>query len=329
MSPEDMAQVLRQLPKFKHPDLLVSMDTLDDAGVYRINEQTALVQTVDVLTPIVDDPYDYGCIVAANSLSDVYAMGGQPLTALNIIGFPLGKISHQVVSEILRGGAEKVKEAGAIIVGGHTIRDPEVKYGLAVTGVVHPQRIITNGQAKVGDILILTKPLGIGLITTANMNKPVPDDLLRRITRSMTTLNKTASEVMLKIGVNACTDVTGFGLFGHAYEIAYESKVSLEISVDRVPLFEEAKTFARQNMMPGGSFSNKKYYGQFVKVPPDIPEDIQDVCFDAQTSGGLLMAVANEKVDAMLKELHNQGVKDAAIIGEVVPKQAEAILLTK
>ena len=320
---------MRQLPKFEDPNLLVGMETLDDAGVYRISDEIALVQTVDIFTPLVDDPYDYGCIVGANSLSDVYAMGGRPLTVLNIIGFPPGKMDQNIVAEILRGGAEKVKEAGAVIVGGHSINDPEVKYGMAVTGLIHPKHIITNSGAQPGDVLILTKPLGIGIITMANIMEKLPDDLMKRVTRSMTTLNKTAAEVMIKIGVNACTDITGFGLIGHAYEIAQMSNVSLKISASKLPLFEEAIGLARKNIMPGGSFSNKDYYGPFVEAEPGIPQEIQDVCFDAQTSGGLLMTVDNKKADSMLKELHRQKVQDTVIIGEVVPKQEKSVLLTK
>ncbi|MFH1232089.1 MAG: selenide, water dikinase SelD, partial [Planctomycetota bacterium] len=214
MSPKNLAQVLRQLPKFEDPNMLVGSDTLDDAGVYRITDDVALVQTVDIFTPVVDDPYDYGAIVAANSLSDVYAMGGKPLTVLNIIGFPAKKMDPNIIAEILRGGAEKIKEAGALIIGGHSIIDPEIKYGMSVTGLIHPKRIITNANAKTGDILILTKPLGVGIITMANTMDKASDDLMKRLVKSMATLNKTASEIMIKIGVNACTDITGFGLIG-------------------------------------------------------------------------------------------------------------------
>lgn len=329
MSPKDMAQVLRRLPKVIDPNLLVSMETLDDAGVYRISDEIALVQTVDIFTPPVDDPYDYGCIVAANSMSDIYAMGGKPLTVMNILGFPAKKMDHEIIAEILRGGADKVKEAGAVIVGGHSMIDPEPKYGMAVTGLVHPQRIITNSQAQPGDVLILTKPLGIGILTMAKtMDQEVPDDVMKRMIQSMSTLNKTASEVMIKIGVTAATDVTGFGLIGHASEIAQISKVSLRIWVDKLPLFKEAEEFARKNIMPGGSFSNKDYYGPLVKVEGSIPQETQDICFDAQTSGGLLITTNKTRAKAMIKELRNQGVKDATIIGEVLDKQEKAIILS-
>ena len=329
MSPKDLAQVLRQLPKFMDPNLLVGIDALDDAGVYRISDEVALVQTVDVLTPLVDDPYDYGCIVAANSLSDVYAMGGKPLTVLNILGFPPGKLEQSIVVEILRGGADKVKEAGAVIVGGHSIKDAEIKYGMAVTGIVHPKRIISNSGAKAGDVLILTKLLGTGIITTANMIEKLPDKLMKQVSQSMSALNKTAADVMLQVGVNAAKDVTGFGLVGHGYEIAQMSDVTMKISVSKLPVFKEAEEFARQNIMAGGSFSNKDYYGQFVKAEAEIPQEIVDICFDAQTSGGLLMTVDSKKSDQMLKVLHKHGVEDAAIIGEVIPKQEKQIILTK
>lgn len=329
MSCADVTQVLRQLPKFEHPNLLVGVETMDDAGVFRISPETALVQTVDVITPVVDDPYDYGSIAAANALSDIYAMGGKPLTAMNIIGFPINKLDESVLLKILQGGAEKLKEAGVVLVGGHSIKDQEVKYGLTVTGLIHPERIITNAKAKPGDRLILTKPLGIGIITTANRMEAIPQDLMKRITHSMATLNQKASEIMLKIGVNACTDVTGFGLFGHACEMAQMSQVTLTISVSKVPWFKEAEEYVAKGCLPGGSISNKEYFGPSVKTEPRIPQELQDICFDAQTSGGLLMAVDNKKANAMLKELHNQGVKDAAIIGEVITKQEKSILLSK
>jgi selenide,water dikinase len=327
MSPKDTAQVVRRLPKFSDPNLLVGMETLDDAGVYRLTDELAIVQTVDIFTPPVDDPYDYGRIVGANSLSDVYAMGGKPLTVLNILGFPAKHMKSDLVPEILRGGAEKIKEAGALLVGGHSMIDPEPKYGMAVTGVVHPQRIITNSNARVGDQIILTKPLGIGILTIANIKQALPDELMRRMIDSMVTLNKTASEVMLKVGVNACTDITGFGLLGHGSEMAEMSQVTIRIFTAQVPFFKEALEFARQLIMPGGSFSNKDFYGPRVEASSDIPQEIHDICFDAQTSGGLLMSVPQAQADKMLKELHKQGVKDAAIIGEVITRQAHAILL--
>lgn len=305
------------------------MDTLDDAGVFRISPETALVQTVDVITPVVDDPYDYGGIAAANALSDIYAMGGQPLTAMNIIGFPIKKLDESILLKILQGGAEKLKEAGVVLVGGHSIKDQEVKYGLTITGLIHPERIITNAKAKPGDQLILTKPLGIGIITTANRMEAIPKDLMKRITHSMAMLNQKASEIMLKIGINACTDVTGFGLLGHACEMTQMSQVTLTISVSKVPRFKEAEEYVAQGCFPGGSVSNKKYFGPSVKIAPGLAQELQDICYDAQTSGGLLMAVDNKKVDTMLKELHNQGIKDAAIIGAVVSKQAKDILLVE
>lgn len=305
------------------------METLDDAGVYRISDEVALVQTVDVFTPIVDEPYDYGCIVAANCLSDVYAMGGQPLTVMNILGFPPKHMNEDLVGEILRGGADKVKEAGAVIVGGHSMIDPEPKYGMAVTGIIHPKKIITNAGARPGDVLILTKPLGIGILTMARiMDHKVSDDLLKRMVKSMSTLNKAASETMLKIGINSATDVTGFGLLGHASELAEGSKVTLRIQTNKVPYFAEAAEFARKNIMPGGSFTNKEYYGPKVKAESGVAQEIQDILFDAQTSGGLLMSVAKSKADTMIKELHSSGVKDAAIIGEVIPQGENAIILS-
>jgi len=329
MSPKDLAQVLRQLPKFEDANMLISGDTLDDAGVYRLSDEVALVQTVDIFTPVVDDPYDYGAIVAANSLSDVYAMGGKPLTVLNIIGFPPKKMDHNIIAGILKGGADKVKESGAVIVGGHSIIDPELKYGMAVTGLIHPKRIVTNAGARPGDVMILTKPLGIGIITMANTMDKVSDDLMKRIVKSMATLNKTASEVMMEVGVDACTDITGFGLMGHAYNVGLMSKVSLRFSAAKIPVFEEAREFARESIMPGGSFSNKDYYGQFTKVENGVSEEIQNIAFDAQTSGGLLMSVPKDNAEQMLKELHKQGVSDAVIVGEVIPKQDKQIILGK
>lgn len=318
---------MRHLPVFTHPDLVVGPQTLDDAGVYRLRDDLAVVQTVDVFPPIVDDPYSYGQIVAANSLSDVYAMGAQPLTALNIVGFPINKLDKAVLTAILRGGADKVAEAGGLIVGGHTLRDEEIKYGLSVTGVVHPERMVTNASAQPGEAIILTKRIGTGVISTAMTRDHAPPELVEAVCGSMATLNKAAAEAMLELGVTACTDVTGFGLVGHAKEVADASKVTVVITADSVPRFPEAEQYAGEGMMPGGSLQNKAFLEPFTEVSPSVAPALADVLFDAQTSGGLLMTVAQSEADDVAGRLRERGVADAAVIGEIVPRREPAVIL--
>jgi len=305
----------------------VGFDHLDDAGVYRLTEDIALVQTTDFFTPIVDDPFSFGQIAAANALSDVYAMGGRPLTAMNLVAFPIEKMNGSILREILRGGYSKIHEAGAILVGGHSIDDPEIKYGLSVTGIVHPDRILTNARARPGDRLILTKPLGTGIIGTALKGEMASQEAVKTITESMTTLNNVAYEVMVEVGVNACTDITGFGLLGHAMEMAIASDVGIAIKSQSVPLFPEAEEYAKMGLVPGGTARNREFCSCRVEISGDISNEKMDILYDAQTSGGLFISVEGEKAQRLLEQLHAKGVKLAAIIGEVIEEPKGRIVL--
>jgi selenide,water dikinase len=312
--------VLKDLPKSQHPDLLVGFGHADDAGVFRLSDDLALIQTVDFFTPVVDDPFLFGQISAANSLSDVYAMGGKPITCLNIVAFPNNQFPLHVLSDILRGGYEKVQEAGAVLAGGHTISDDEMKYGLSVTGIVHPDKILQNAGAKIGDSLVLTKPIGSGIISTAIKKGIASEKAIDSVTRTMAQLNRVASECMQEIGVNAATDVTGYGLLGHAYEMAHASQVGLEISVDAVPVMPAAFDYYEQNTVPGGTKSNQEFLEDKVTYDGAITDDYRTIVNDAQTSGGLLISVPNEKNEALISLLHERGIAPARKIGEVIPK---------
>lgn len=319
--------MLRHLPQINDPNVLVGTNTADDAAVYRLNEELAIVQTVDFFTPVVDDPYTFGVIAAANSLSDIYAMGGQPLFALNVVGFPEKKLPMEVLGAILRGGSDKAAEAGISIVGGHTVSDQEPKYGLVVTGVIHPGRIVTNAGARPGDILYLTKPLGLGIITTAHKRDLVPPPILDEAVAVMATLNKAAAEAMVKAGVHACTDITGFGFLGHLYEMMAASGTGAEIEVSQIPVLEAAWTFARQGVVPGGTRKNLAYLQDRLRLDADFGEDTLLVLADAQTSGGLLIAVAPEQAAALEQELAATGVTRFARIGKVIAAEAGNIIL--
>ena len=324
LSSAKLAKVLEKLPKVHNENLLVGTETSDDAGVYKLNDQLAIIQTVDFFTPIVDDPYTFGVIAATNALSDVYAMGGDPITALNIVCFP-NRIDLSVLGEILRGGLDKAKEAGAIIVGGHTIEDDEPKYGLAVTGVISPDKVLKNYGTKVGDVLILTKPLGIGIISTAMKSGAASNQSKEKVIKSMTTLNKYSSEIVRKYKINACTDVTGFGLMGHSYEMASSSNVTIELDKEKIPYIDEAKEYAQKEFLPGGMYNNMEHLkGKYEFI--DIPEYLSNIVFDPQTSGGLLVACSEEDAQEILKELNQLEIK-SSIIGKVIEKQEKAIIL--
>ena len=301
------------------------MENLDDAGVYKLSDSVALIQTVDFFTPIVDDAYTFGQIAVANALSDVYAMGGRPLTAMNILCFPMKTLGKPILEDILRGGMDKIHEAEVTLIGGHSVDDDELKYGLSVTGIVSPDKLLTNSGARVGDRLILTKPLGTGIINTAIKVGLASDDLIERISKSMATLNRTASELMQEVGANACTDITGFGLLGHAAQLAEQSQVSLKLDLASVPCFPEVADFAQQGLCPGGSFRNKDYYKDRIQFADSIPEHVQDIMFDAQTSGGLLICLAPDKAELLLTRLQKAGITEAAIIGEVTEKGRQLI----
>ncbi|GAW93703.1 selenide, water dikinase [Calderihabitans maritimus] len=309
MGPGTLYEILKTLPVFEHPDLLVSGAKLDDAGVYRLNDDLALIQTVDFFTPMVDEPYLFGEIAAANALSDVYAMGGTPLTAMNITAFPTCSLDLGILRDILAGGASKVQEAGALLVGGHTIEDKEPKYGLAVTGTVHPQRVVTNQGAKPGDLLVLTKPVGVGIITTAIKAGEASRRAAREAADIMRQLNNKAAQVMVEVGVNACTDITGFGLIGHIYEICVGSNVGVEIEVHDIPVLEAALEYARMGLVPGGAYVNRRFLEEKIHWVGNVPEEIQDVLFDPQTSGGLLIVVPQDKANRLTEKLEAVGVK--------------------
>lgn len=290
--------------------------TADDAAVYRLSDGLALVQSLDFFTPIVDDPYQFGQIAAANSLSDIYAMGARPLLALNIAAFPRATLPLEILSTILRGGADKAAEAGIPIVGGHTIDDEEPKYGLAVTGLIDPERIVTNSAARPGDRIILTKPIGTGIISSAVKADKAPPDVVERMVRVASALNRAASEVMLEVGVSAATDLTGFGLLGHLLEMSRASQVALEVVASAVPVIEGAWPLAEAGIVPGGTKRNLAYVSPHVVWPEGMSEVEKLMLSDAQTSGGLLMAVAEERSEKLLKELEAaDGVLEAAVIG--------------
>jgi len=294
------------------------MANLDDAGVYKLTDELAIIQTVDYFTPIVDDPYMFGQIAAANALSDVYAMGGKPLTAMNIVCFPINSLDISVLNDILRGGIDKMGEAKVVLVGGHTIDDAELKYGLSVTGIVHPKRLVTNSGAKAGDKLILTKPLGTGIINTAVKAGVVDEKTVAKVTKCMATLNDKASVLMQEIGVHACTDITGFGFLGHTVQLAQNSRVGINIDIASIPLFPEAGEFAKQGLCPAGLHRNREFYSPCVKIASEVPSHTQDVLFDPQTSGGLLICLAPRKAELLLDRLRQAGVEEATIVGEAV-----------
>lgn len=325
IGPDTLAQVLCHLPKVYDENLIVGLDTSDDAAVYKINDDLAIIQTLDFFTPVVDDPYTYGQIAATNSLSDIYAMGGEPKLALNIVCFP-NCLPPDVLVEILKGGHDKVKEAGAILVGGHTVEDDEPKYGLSVTGFVHPRKVLTNSAAKVGDLLVITKPIGTGIINTAIKGGLADKDSYEQAVKVMTTLNKYAKDAVGKVGVNGCTDITGFGLLGHGLEMASASQVSLKIDHKKIPLIKGTLEYAQMGLVPKGAYSNEKYIGNRVKFADYIEREMVDILFDPQTSGGLFVSVAKDKVDTLLEELRNTPT-EYAVIGEVVEKQDHLLIV--
>jgi selenide,water dikinase len=316
---------LRNLPKQEPvPELLVGHETSDDAGVYQLTDSIALIQTVDYFTPIVDDPYMFGQIAAANALSDVYAMGGEPKTVMNIVGFPIKKLGPEVLTEILRGAADKVKEAGALTVGGHSVDDQEPKFGLSVTGIVHPEKVWKNVGAVPGDVLVLTKPIGVGILTTGIKRGAVTPEQEQTVTETMALLNKTAAECLKKYHPHAVTDVTGFGLLGHGSEMARGSDVSFKISFSRVPILDGTIELAKEGVVPGGSKSNLSWLSNDIEYADIQPEEQLILC-DAVTSGGLLVSLPEEEAHDYLDDLHENGLLRAAIIGKVTEKKERII----
>jgi selenide, water dikinase len=310
------------------PNVIVGLERADDAGVYKISEELAIIQTVDFFTPIVDDPYMFGQIAAANALSDVYAMGGAPKTAMNLVGFPLKEMDISILRAIIQGGLDKLTEAGVVLIGGHSIEDQELKYGLAVTGFVHPQQVLTKRNLTAGDRLVLTKPLGTGVINTAIKGGLASPAIIETVTQLMATLNRGAADVMKSYPVHACTDVTGFGLLGHLTEMVVGSGCSVRIDARRVPILPEAIEYAGMGLMPAGAFKNKEFRLAMVEFSAAVDPLVQDIFFDPQTSGGLLISVAGDTAEKLLEDLRQAGIGDAAIVGEVVPGAEEKIRVT-
>jgi selenide,water dikinase len=310
-----------------HPNLLVGIEHPDDAGVYKVSDDLALVQTVDFFTPIVDDPYAFGQIAAANALSDVYAMGGTPITAMNLVAFPIQSMEIEILREILRGGLDTMREAEVILVGGHSIEDQELKYGLAVTGLVHPDAVLTNTGAQVGDRIILTKPLGTGIINTAQKGGMASPESVQGAVEVMTALNRKAAEVMKGFQVHACTDVTGFGLLGHLSEMLSDDAIGIRVFVDAVPILPGTEEYAGMGLVPGGAHRNREFYTPKVENGEDLSPVLLDVLYDPQTSGGLLIAIPEADAEVILRRLQEQGVKDARIIAEVVATPQGRLIL--
>ena len=294
---------------------------MDDAGVYKIGKDLAIVQTVDFFPPVVDDPYDFGMIAAANALSDVYAMGGIPLTAMSIVCFPSEKKSIAVLSRILKGGTDKLMEAGTVLVGGHSVKDNELKFGFSVTGTVNPRKIVSNAGAKPGDFLILTKPIGIGILTTALKRGILSENGRRTVTRVMSSLNSVASGLMCRFGADACTDITGFGLGGHAWEMARASKVTLRFYSEHIPVLPGTRELVEKKSVPGGTISNREFLKRDVLMHSSPAGLSPLIFFDPQTSGGLLISISQKRTEALLKELLKSGIRDAAVVGEVVRRK--------
>jgi len=315
------------LPFIADPNLIVGLEKADDAGVYRLTDELAVVQTVDFITPIVDDPYDFGMIAAANSLSDVYAMGGKPITAMNIVCFPSKTMDISILKQILSGALANMQEAEVTLVGGHSVQDDELKYGLSVTGIIHPQRVVTKSGARIGDKLILTKPLGTGIISTALKGGLANSKTIVRLTSVLSTLNKKASELMISVNAHACTDITGFGFLGHACEMALNSEVAIEIYSSMVPIFSEAPDFTRMGLNPKALHSNKEFCSNKIESAGKVDDWLLDILFDPQTSGGLLISVSPQVVDTLLINLQEAGYKESAIIGAVVNEPRGKIIL--
>ena len=322
-----MDKALCGLEYLTDPNLIVGLERADDAGVYRITDDIAIIQTVDFFTPIVDDPYWFGQIAVANALSDVYAMGGVPKTAMNVVTFPLKEMDISVLRQVLQGGLDKMKEADVVLVGGHSVEDKELKYGLSVTGFIHPNRVLTKKAMEPGDQLILTKSLGTGIINTAIKGGIVSNETIESITRLMATLNRDAAEVMGHYPVHACTDITGFGLLGHLCEMVVDTDVGIKLQASLVPYFPEAMEYARMGLVPAGTYKNREFREAFVDFAPSVDRFMQDILFDAQTSGGLLISVAREGANELLSELKRRGIASATVIGEVVSEPNEKILV--
>jgi selenide,water dikinase len=321
--------VLHELNIPRDENVIVGTETNDDAGVYRLSEDLALVQTADYITPVVDDPFLFGQVAAANSLSDVYAMGGRPLTVLNLCNFPPQGLENKHLLEILRGGLSKIVEAGATLLGGHTVKDPELKYGLSVTGVIDPRQVIRNATPQVGDKLVLTKKIGTGVLITGYKQKRIGFDVLERAVQVMATLNKVACETMLAFGPHACTDITGFGLTGHTLWMVKGARVGITLFVDRIPHFPESIEMIKQDVRTGVTLENKQLVADYIRVDDGIIHEEEMLMYDPQTSGGLFIAVAPDQADALVRKLRERGVTDAAVVGEVFASPEPVIRIAR
>ncbi len=309
-------------------NLIVGLERADDAGVYRVTDDIALIQTVDFFTPIVDDPYWFGQIAAANALSDVYAMGGVPKTAMNLVAFPVKDMDISILRQVIQGGLDKMKEADVVLVGGHSVEDKELKYGLSVTGFIHPDRVLTKKNLRVGDVLVLTKPLGTGIINTAIKGALASPEIIDVVTRLMAQLNRIPAEVMPDYTVHACTDITGFGLLGHITEMVRGSGCSVRLHADSIPLLPETLDYASMGLVPAGAYNNRDFYQQIVRFEPTVDPFLKEVLFDPQTSGGLLICIIPHEADDFLAALKKRGVSEVAVIGEVVSDPAEMITVS-
>lgn len=305
----------------------MGLERADDAGVYKISDELALIQTVDFFTPIVDDPYRFGQIAAANALSDIYAMGGIPKTAMNLVGFPLKTMDISVLRGVLLGGLDKMKEAGVVLVGGHSVEDNDLKYGLSVTGFIHPEKVLTKKNLKPGNVLILTKPLGTGVINTAVKGGLASDAIIEKVAEMMAELNRNAAETMNGYKVNACTDITGFGLLGHTVEMVLGSGYSVELDAETIPIIPEAFEYAQMGLIPAGAYKNREFHNKNIIFSDAVDPIVQDLCFDPQTSGGLLIGVEKDEGPDLLRKLREKGIHDAAIIGRVVNGANEKIFM--
>lgn len=308
-------------------NLIVGVERADDAGVYKITDDLAIVQTVDFFTPIVDDPYWFGQIAAANALSDIYAMGGTPKTAMNLVAFPVKDMDISILRQIIQGGLDKMNEAGVVLVGGHSVEDKELKYGLSVTGFIRPDRVLTKKNLQMGDCLILTKPLGTGIISTAIKGGLASNEIIDTVTQLMATLNRDAAKVMQDYPVHACTDITGFGLLGHIVEMVKDSGLGIRIHAKSIPILLETLNYAGMGLMPAGAYKNREFYEPFVEMLPTVDRLVQDVLYDPQTSGGLLICLDRDNADGLLQSLKEKGIHGAAMIGEVVSDPKEKIVV--
>ncbi|MBU0481548.1 MAG: selenide, water dikinase SelD [Proteobacteria bacterium] len=327
LPPGDLDRALCGLDLPVDENLIVGLERADDAGVYKISDDLALVQTLDFFPPMVDDPHAFGRIAAANALSDVYAMGGIPKTAMNIVAFPASKLDLSVLRQVIEGGLATLREAGVVLVGGHTIDDPELKYGLSVTGFVYPDKVLTKKKIRCGDKLILTKPLGTGIVCTAIKAGFADSRVVDRVIENMAALNRVAAEVMFDFNVSGCTDITGFGLLGHLAEMVVDSGYGLRIDSTSLPHYPEALEWAAMGLVPAGTYNNKQFRGPFVTFADSVDQVVRDLCFDPQTSGGLLMAVASEEAEELLAALRDRRVAAASIIGEVVTGPRDTIIV--